>query len=259
MIEAIIAFLAGLLIGSFLNVCIHRLPRDLSIVQPRSFCPNCKRTIAWYDNIPLLSYALLRGRCRYCGQRIAIGYPVVELTTAVCFAICVGTLGPTLPALKWCVFSALLIALTATDFEQRILPNELTIGGTAAGLAFALVVPLYPGAEPLASFEASLLGAAVAGGSIWFVGWAYKKVRRREGMGFGDVKMIAMMGAFLGARDALLTMAAGSALGAIAGIAFIKIAGKDPSTYELPFGSFLGIAGLLVTVFIEVLGWPALG
>ena len=102
-------------------------------------------------------------------------------------------------------------------------------------------------------------GAALASGSIWFVGWAYKKVRQREGMGFGDVKMIAMMGAFLGAPNALLTIAAGSAFGAIAGIAFIKIAGKDPSTYELPFGSFLGIAGLLVTIFVEVLGWPALG
>jgi leader peptidase (prepilin peptidase)/N-methyltransferase len=257
----LLAFLAGLLIGSFLNVCIYRMPKDLSITRPsRSFCPNCERMIAWYDNIPVLSYLLLRGRCRSCKHPIPIRYLVVELTTGVVFAFCVTVLGPNLPALKWCVFSALLIALTAMDFEERILPNELTLGGTLLGLAMALVVPVHADTigfwlpSALASVGEAAFGAAIASGSIWFVGWAYKKVRKREGMGFGDVKMIAMIGTFLGAPYALLAVTAGSLFGAIAGIAFIVIARKDPSTYELPFGSFLGISALAVTLLGEVLG-----
>lgn len=261
MIPSVLAFLAGLLIGSFLNVCIHRMPRDLSIARPsRSFCPNCERTIAWYDNIPILSYLFLRGRCRACRARIPVRYLLVELSTGLVFAFCVAVLGPGLPALKWCVFSALLIALTATDFEERTLPNELTWGGLLIGLAFALFLPVHASTigvflpPALMSIGEAAFGAAITSASIWFVGWAYEKVRKREGMGFGDVKMIAMIGAFLGAPYALLTITAGSALGAIAGFAYIKITGKDPSTYQLPFGSFLGISALAVTMSGEVLG-----
>lgn len=256
----LVSLLAGLLIGSFLNVCIHRMPRDLSIVRPRSFCPNCKHMIAWFDNIPLFSYLLLRGRCRFCRNRISLRYPIVELATGLCFWFCVSAFGPTLTALKWCAFSALLIALTASDLEERILPNELTLGGTALGLILAFFVPVDAEtigvffAPPLASVIEAAFGAVVASGSIWFVGWAYKKIRHREGMGFGDVKMIAMIGAFLGARYAVLAVATGSLLGVISGIAYIVIAHKD-STYELPFGSFLGIAALGVALFNEVLGF----
>jgi leader peptidase (prepilin peptidase)/N-methyltransferase len=261
MILALIGFCSGLLIGSFLNVCIHRLPRDLSIVRPsRSFCPSCERTIAWYDNIPLLSYVLLGGRCRSCGQNIAIRYPLVELSTGLTFAFCVAVLGLSLSALKWCLFSALLTALTATDLEERILPNELTLGGTLIGLVLALFIPVHADTisvflpATFASLGEAAFGAAIASGSIWFVGWAYKKARKREGMGFGDVKMIAMIGAFLGAPYALLAVTAGSLFGAIVGIAFIVIARKNASTYELPFGSFLGISALGVSLFGEVLG-----
>src|ERR1039458_3022541 len=141
MTAAILAFLFGLLIGSFLNVCIYRWPRDLSVVRPRSHCPSCEKTIAWYDNVPLLSYALLGGRCRRCRARIAIRYPVVELLTGLCFSYFSWPLGPTLLVLKMCVFAALLTALLLCHLEERILPDELPLGGALAGLAFALFVP----------------------------------------------------------------------------------------------------------------------
>src|ERR1035438_8845959 len=142
MVEAIIAFLAGLLIGSFLNVCVFRLPRDLSVVQPRSFCPHCEKTIAWYDNIPVVSFLLLRGRCRHCQARILLRYPLVELATGLAFAVCVAALGVTLLAVKYAIFSAILIALIATDFEEHILPDEFTLGGTLIGLVLALFIPV---------------------------------------------------------------------------------------------------------------------
>ncbi|HLH43523.1 MAG TPA: prepilin peptidase [Bryobacteraceae bacterium] len=261
--EPIAAFLVGLLIGSFLNVCIYRLPRDLSIVGPRSVCPHCKRKIAWYDNIPLLSYVLLRARCRFCLHRIPMRYPLVELANGIAFALCVGELGVSLPAVKWSIFSALLLALIATDLEQRILPDELTLGGTLLGVALSLFVPLdsqtitllFAGMNWRAgSLMEAAFGAAIASAAIWFVGWAYQKLRRREGLGLGDVKMIALMGAFLGAPNALLAIAAGSAFGAVVSLLYIRFAGKDASTYQLPFGSFLGVGALAVAFAGEVAG-----
>ncbi|HEX5431112.1 MAG TPA: prepilin peptidase [Bryobacteraceae bacterium] len=255
----LLAFLIGLLIGSFLNVCIYRLPRDLSLSKPaRSFCPKCERTIAWYDNIPVLSFLLLRGRCRHCQTRIPLRYPLVELATGTAFALCVAALGMTPAALKYCIFSAILIDLIASDLEERILPDEFTLGGTALGLLLAAWVPMDPGIMGFLlpsslgprwiSVAESALGAAVCCGAIWFVGWAYEKLRHREGMGFGDVKMIAMIGAFLGLRLTLLTLIAGSLLGAVGGGAYILLARKKASTYELPFGSFLGAAAFLVAL-----------
>jgi leader peptidase (prepilin peptidase)/N-methyltransferase len=244
--ETVVAFLAGLLIGSFLNVCIYRLPRDLSVVAPRSYCPHCERTIAWYDNIPVLSFLILRGRCRHCRKRIPIRYPLVELATAIAFAICVASLGPSLAAVKWSVFSALLIALIATDLEERILPDEFTLGGTALGLIFAVLARFDP---HLISLKESAFGALIASGVLWLVGWLYKKIRHREGLGMGDVKMLAMMGAFLGAPDTLLAFIAGSAFGAVTGLAYILATRKDASTYQLPFGTFLGAAALAVALW----------
>ncbi|HEY7336076.1 MAG TPA: prepilin peptidase [Bryobacteraceae bacterium] len=258
--ETAIAFLAGLLIGSFLNVCIYRLPKDLSVVAPRSYCPQCERTISWYDNIPLLSYLLLKGGCRFCRARIPARYPAVELSTGIAFAICVGELGLSLAALKWCVFSAILIALIATDFEERILPDEFTLGGTVLGLVLAPFVPLsfetigifLPPLSPQAtSLIEAAFGAAVAAGSIWLFVWIYQKIRRREDMmGFGDVKMIAMIGAFLGAPNTFLAIGAGSLVGGVLGLLYIVLTRKDFSTYPLPFGSFLG-AGALAVAFVE--------
>jgi leader peptidase (prepilin peptidase)/N-methyltransferase len=259
--ETVLALLAGLLIGSFLNVCIFRLPRDLSVVRPRSFCPACEKTIAWYDNIPLLSFILLRGRCRHCSERILWRYPLVELATGAAFAVCVAALGVTPQAAKYSIFAAILITLIVSDMEERILPDEFTLGGIVIGLVFAWVVPLrpefaqviLPGWDPRwISVSEAALGAFFSSGSIWFVGWVYMKLRHREGLGMGDVKMIAMIGAFLGLKYALLTLIAASLFGAVGGLVYIFVTGKDASTYELPFGSFLGMAALSVAMFGEV-------
>jgi leader peptidase (prepilin peptidase)/N-methyltransferase len=266
MIDIVLAVAAGLLIGSFLNVCVFRLPRDLSVVRPRSFCPGCEHTIAWYDNIPIVSYIVLGARCRHCKARIPLRYPVVELSTAAAFGVCVAALGPSLAALKYCIFSAILITLIASDMEERILPDEFTIGGTVVGLVLALFVPMErPGdigfARLLLSSEVgwrwlslteSAIGAGLSAAMIWVVGWGYEKLRHREGLGFGDVKMIAMIGAFLGLRWALLTLIAASLFGSIAGLGYIFLTGKDASSYELPFGSFLGLAALAVAMFGDV-------
>jgi leader peptidase (prepilin peptidase)/N-methyltransferase len=258
---AILAFLFGLLIGSFLNVCIYRWPRDLSVVRPRSHCPSCEKTIAWYDNVPLVSYALLGGRCRRCRARIGIRYPVVELLTGLCFSYFVWKLGPTLLGLKMCVFAALLTALLFCDLEERILPDELTLGGALAGLAFALFVPPPDVTAQAVSWMAganltgradwlaeSALGAVLPAAFLWAGGWLYEKVRHREGLGFGDVKFMVMVGSFLGLRGALLTLLLGSLSGSILGYAYMLIARKDPKTYELPFGTFLSAAALVVGI-----------
>ena len=256
MLEPLLAVLAGLLIGSFLNVCVFRLPRDLSVVQPRSFCPGCEKTIAWYDNLPILSFLLLRGRCRNCHERIPIRYPIVELTTAVAFGMSVAAFGVSLNALKYCVFSAIMITLVATDIETQILPDEFTLGGAVLGVIFALLVPFPPGLMMLllagklsprwvAASEA-VFAAVVASGMIWFIGWIFEKLRHREGMGLGDVKMIAMIGTFLGLQATLLTLIAASLLGSVFGLAYAAVKRKDWRTHELPFGSFLGAAALLI-------------
>jgi leader peptidase (prepilin peptidase) / N-methyltransferase len=258
MIETILAFFAGLLIGSFLNVCVYRLPRDLSVVRPRSFCPHCEKMISWYDNIPVLSYLLLGAKCRSCRARIPLRYPIVELATAAAFAFCVAEFGLSLDALKFAIFSAILITLIASDLEERILPDEFTLGGTAIGLALSPLVPMTMDFAPflipnaswrLQSLTESAIGAAFTSGIIWLVGWLYEKIRHREGLGFGDVKMIAMIGAFLGLKAALLTLIAASLFGSIIGLGYIFLARKDASTYELPFGSFIGLAALVVAVF----------
>jgi leader peptidase (prepilin peptidase)/N-methyltransferase len=260
--EAILAFLFGLLIGSFLNVCIYRWPRDLSVVKPRSHCVACEKTIAWYDNIPLLSYVVLGGRCRHCHARISARYPVVELTTGLLFFYFVLTLGPTLAAAKMCIFAAMLVALSFSDLEERILPDEFTLGGTLVGLVFAAFVPvpditaqavywLLTRGEltgRMQSIAESALGAFLPALFLWGGGWLYFKIRHREGLGLGDVKLIAMVGSFLGLRGALGTLIIGSIAGSIIGYSYIKVTRQDPATYELPFGTFLGAAALLTAI-----------
>ena len=262
MIEALLAGLFGLLIGSFLNVCIHRLPRDLSVVTPRSFCPACEAPIAWYDNVPLVSFAVLRGKCRMCGNRISMRYPLVELLAGLYFFGVVFVHGLTPLALKYCLFGAILIALIFADLEERILPDEFTIGGTIAGVLIAALVPMDWGIAHLllmsvhnpaiVSVGESVFSALFCAGALWMVGALYQKLRHREGLGFGDVKMVAMIGAFLGLQGALLTMIVGSVVGSVAGVAYIWLARKEMSNYELPFGSFLGGAALSITFFGQV-------
>jgi leader peptidase (prepilin peptidase)/N-methyltransferase len=253
------AFLFGLLIGSFLNVCIYRLPRDLSVVRPsRSYCPHCGATIAWYDNVPLLSYVLLQGRCRSCRGRISARYPAVELLTGILFAAAVAEHGPSAAAAKTCLAAALLIGLIFADLEEFILPDEFTLGGLAAALVLAWFVPvedetasalvwLLGAPVPLVarSVVEAAAGAALPAALLWAGGVLYQKIRGREGMGFGDVKMMAMMGAFFGLRGALLAMIVGSVLGSVTGLLYIKLTGKDAATTHLPFGTFLGIGGLV--------------
>lgn len=261
MIEMTLAFVAGLLIGSFLNVCIFRLPRDLSVVKPRSFCPACEKTISWYDNIPLFSFVFLRGRCRQCQEPISLRYPLVELTTAVLFSTAVFQFGVTVLALKFAVFGAIIVALVATDIEERILPDEFTLGGAAVGLVLAWFAPLniglayliFPSTRniSLLSLAESAIGALVSGGAIWLVGELYYRFRKREGLGLGDVKMVAMIGAFIGLQGALLTLIAGSMLGGIGGLIYILLTGKNASTYELPFGAFLGASAMGIAIFGE--------
>ena len=259
MMEASIALLFGLLIGSFLNVCIYRWPLDLSVVKPRSHCTRCERTIAWYDNIPLLSFVVLGGQCRYCHARISFRYPVVELATGLLFFYWVFTIGLTLLAAKMCIFTGMLVALVFCDFEERILPDEFTLGGTLVGLVLAAFVPVpdatatmllwLVGVNPPERVRwvlESAMGAGLPAFFLWGGGWLYQKVRHREGLGLGDVKLIATVGAFLGMRNALATLIIGSVSGSILGYAYIKFTHKDASTYELPFGTFLGLAALIL-------------
>lgn len=264
MMEALAALLFGLLIGSFLNVCIYRMPRDLSVVRPRSYCPSCEHPIAWYDNVPILSYFVLRARCRHCAAPIPARYPVVELLTGALFFAIVLELGVTPVAGKLCLLSAALVALTFADLEERILPDEFTLGGLAAGIALAWFIPVpdFLGGTILglygvelsprsASLAEAVFGAIVPAGFLWLAGYIFEKLRHKEGLGFGDVKMLAMIGAFLGIRGSLLVLVVGSVLGSVIGLIFIFLTRKDASSYELPFGTFLGAAAVAVSLYLH--------
>ena len=271
MLEALVALLFGLLIGSFLNVCVYRLPRDLSVVRPRSYCPACEHPIAWYDNVPVLSYVLLGARCRNCRNRIPLRYPVVELLTGLLFFYYLLRLGPTAMAAKYCLLGALLVGLLFSDLEERILPDEFTLGGTLAGLVLSWFIKVQDitahaifwilgiridAASPVMSFAESVIGAGIPAFFLWLGGYVYEKIRKREGMGLGDVKMMLMIGAFLGLRDSLLTLIIGSVLGSVVGYLYIRVTHKEASTYELPFGTFLAFGALVVTLIgPTVLEW----
>lgn len=257
MMELLLALMIGLLLGSFLNVCIYRLPRDLSVVRPRSHCPQCERTIAWYDNVPVLSYLLLKAKCRHCGARISWQYPVVELLTGLLFAAAVWRYGGwNLLSLKLALFSFLLIGLVFTDWDARILPDEFTKSGIVLGLLFAVWVPfdfgfghlLLPFAwdDRWKSVIDAALVAAIAGGSFWLLGEIYYRVRQREGLGFGDVKLVAMIAAFYGFHGFALATLAGSLAGTLLGGIYILWRREDAASYELPYGTFLGVAALVV-------------
>ncbi len=256
--EIVVAALFGLLFGSFLNVCIFRLPRDLSVVHPRSRCLACGHGIAAYDNIPVLSYFLLGARCRHCRSSIHWRYPVVEAVMAVLFGVGVWAWGPTAHAAKFALFAFLQVGMIFSDLETRLLPDEFTKGGLIAGLLFALFVPMKMGLMgvflpqswsrffPLAD---AAMGAAVLSGSFWSIAYVYSKVRHKEGLGFGDVKMVAMIGAFQGVAPALMTVFIGCISGTVLGMGYVYFAKKDFGTYEIPFGSFLGAAALIVSVW----------
>lgn len=264
-----VALLLGLIIGSFLNVCIVRIPRGESIVRPASHCIGCGRAIRPYDNIPLVSWLVLRGRCRACKTPISWMYPAVELATGLLFVACAAAFGPTLEAAKWALLSALIVVLVATDIRERTLPDKVNFFGLAAAIAISGFLPPvgrvagwlsdrmfeFPPPAPILSIADSLLGALVGGGLLWIVAEGYFRLRGREGMGLGDVKMMAMVGAFVGLERALLAILIGSLLGSVIGLAFIAIFRKQRD-YELPFGAFLGAGTLLVVFFgTRMLDW----
>jgi leader peptidase (prepilin peptidase) / N-methyltransferase len=228
------AFAFGLAFGSFLNVCIYRLPRGLSVVAPRSACPNCERAIPFYENVPVIGWLALRGRCRGCKQPISPRYLVIELLIGLLFAVCFVQFGPTVTAVKYCVFGFLVLGLIFTDAETFLLPDKMTLPGLALGLSFSLFVPvndlvaqLLPGLVSLPNAEVSwrllsladaLAGAAVGASFIYGAGAIYLRARGVEGMGFGDVKLMAMIGAFLGVKLTVFTLFAASLAGSLFGM-----------------------------------------
>lgn len=255
---AVFLFVVGLCVGSFLNVCIHRLPKGESVVRPRSRCPRCQHPIAAYDNIPLLSYLVLRGRCRHCAAAISPLYPLVEVLTGGVLLLAYQRFGLSAPALKATVLAAGLLVLIFTDLRDRLLPDRVTFPGVAAGLLFAFWVPVEDGTAALLlrlvgnstlssillSVTDALLGGLLGAGLLFVLGEVWYRLRRVEAMGLGDVKMMAMVGLFFGVKLTVLTLLLGSLLGSLVGGAFILLAKKD-SRYELPLGSFLGVGALV--------------
>jgi leader peptidase (prepilin peptidase)/N-methyltransferase len=262
-------FLMGLIIGSFLNVCILRIPAGLSVVRPSSRCPKCHAEIKAYDNIPVLSWLVLGGKCRGCKTKISPMYPAVEFLTGVLFVVCYLLFGESLAMVKWSLLSALLVVLTATDIRERILPDVVNLSGFVIGILFSFfMVPTdgaslwlsnlmfeFPPPRAVLSVVDALMGAAVGAGLLWIVGEGYFKLRGKEGMGLGDVKMMGMVGAFFGVKRTLLTVLFGSLLGSVIGIVIIAVSRKGRD-YELPFGAFLGLGALLVIYFgTPLLNW----
>lgn len=253
----------GLVIGSFLNVCIYRIPLRKSIVRPRSSCTRCNTQIPFYDNIPVLSWILLRGRCRFCGAPISFQYPFVELLTGAVFFVCGLHWQFTPPTYVNSLFLSVVIILIFTDYHHQILPNVLTKGGTIVGILLChfqdRTIYMYPKEplwkitaglfeEPVASavipWVGSICGAVVGWGVLWIVGRGYQMIRKRDGLGLGDLKMMAMVGAFLGWPLTFLTIFAGSFLGLLVGI-YLIIFHKQNLQAKLPFGVFLGIGAAL--------------
>jgi leader peptidase (prepilin peptidase)/N-methyltransferase len=235
---AILVTIFGVAVGSFLNVCIHRLPLRESLAFPASHCPSCRTPIKPYDNIPLVSYVVLRGRCRACGASISMQYPIVEFTTGAVF-LAAFLLFDSPIIYQRLLFACAMIVLFVVDLEHRILPDVITLPGIALGLLFSFFMP--PG------WRDSLIGLVVGGGSLWLMGEAYFRIRREEGMGFGDVKMLAMIGAFLGWKLMLLTLLMGSFIGSVIGVGMIASKRGDMK-YALPFGTFLAVGALVASV-----------
>jgi leader peptidase (prepilin peptidase)/N-methyltransferase len=281
-------FLFGIIIGSFLNVCISRIPEGLSIVSPGSRCPRCLKPIKPYDNIPVFGWLILRGKCRNCGLPISPMYPLVEFATGLIFVLTYYEYDVSLLTLKWLIFSCLIIVLVVTDFRVRLLPDLVNFPGLAMGLVFAFRVPISDSTAGTLFFLLgfrnflfqsdlffnvmnAVLGALVGSMLLWGAAALYKLVRKRDGMGMGDVKMMAMVGAFLGPRGAFLTILLGTLLGSVIGLLWIGIlylfgwkrevaarAAKRglgsvaalrwtiASQYQLPLGTFLGVGALAV-------------
>jgi leader peptidase (prepilin peptidase)/N-methyltransferase len=210
------ATLVGACVGSFLNVCITRWPEGLSVVRPRSRCPRCQRGIAWFDNIPIVSWLVLRGKCRGCGLPISPLYPSVELLTAAIWFLSAYHFGPSFVALRFAIFATLLLGVAVTDLHTYTIPDGFTVTGFLFLLAAAIAGSLLAEQGPFAGPWDAFLGACVGAGAISIVGWLGEAALKKEAMGFGDVTLMAMIGAALGPELALLTVFVGAAIGAVA-------------------------------------------
>jgi leader peptidase (prepilin peptidase)/N-methyltransferase len=245
-----VLFVLGAIVGSFLNVCIVRLPHEKSVVTPRSHCVHCQKTIPWYDNVPFFSYLLLRGRCRFCGKKISPRYFLVELITALTFFGFYQYYGPKIVLLPYLVMACGFIVATFVDFEHRIIPDEVSVGGMLAGLVFSLLIPQLHDVVSLGrpwymnhvhSLGLSVLGVLAGGGSIYFMGLLGDFLFKKESMGGGDVKLLAMVGAFLGWEMAILAFFIAPFFGAVFGI-IEKLRTKDTA---IAYGPFLVLGALI--------------
>ena len=267
---AAIFFVLGICIGSFLNVCIYRIPLEMPVYRPsRSFCPECKHVIAWYHNLPLLSYLMLRGKCAYCGKRFAVRYFLVEALVGMLFLLvflkyaggtCGAPLGLTgmddgrLVPIYWLAMCGLVLG-TFVDFEHLIIPDRVTLGGIVAGLALSPLVPAMHNQETwLGGLIQSVVGAALGWGILWTLGFVGKLVFRKDAMGFGDVKLAGAMGAFLGWRAILFCLFVSSFLGAIVGVSLV-LAGRKEMGSRIPFGPYLALAAAIWILW----GWNLWG
>ena len=245
---SIISIILGAMVGSFLNVCIIRLPKEESIIVPGSHCPHCKTHIKFYDNIPLISYLLLGAKCRYCHEPISIQYPLIEGIAAVSSLLLFIKFGPSLSYLFYFSFIAALITITVIDLFHQIIPDVISLPGIGIGLLASLVIPHQ-------TFYNSLIGTLCGGGSLFLVATLYQWWFKREGMGGGDVKLLAMIGAFLGWKSVILTILLSSLIGSITGIMIMVLKGKD-FKYAIPFGPFLSV-GAVISLFYqnEIISW----
>jgi leader peptidase (prepilin peptidase)/N-methyltransferase len=246
-IYAIVVAVFGLAVGSFLNVCIHRIPRGESLLYPPSRCPGCGVPLRWFDNVPVVGYLWLRGRCRACRTSISLRYPVVEILTMAVFLLHYAMFGWSALLAVRLVFACALIVLFAIDLEHHLLPNVITLPGIAVGLLVSLFLPPF--------FVDALIGALVGGGALWLIGEAYFRFSGQEGMGGGDVKMLAMVGAFLGWKSVVLTLVLSSVAGSVIGVLLI-LTRRGGLKHELPYGTFLALAALAASLVGErVIAW----
>ncbi len=237
----------GAVVGSFLNVCVYRWPLGQSVVRPRSRCPGCGNPIAWYDNVPIASWLVLRGRCRTCGEHISAQYPLVELATALLWLAAAARFGPSIEGLRMATFLTLLLGIALTDARHMVIPDQLSLGGMVLGLALAAI----PGGM---SPVAALLGAATGYAFFWLVKILAEKAFRKPALGVGDIHMMAMIGAFAGVSGALLTVLLGSLLGLLVGVPLNWWRGRLTllGTY-LPLGTFLAIGAAITYTWGDTL------
>ena len=237
----IFSFFFGLIWGSFLNVCIHRLPREESLWRKSSHCPHCEKPVHWFWNIPILSFIWLRGRCGYCQASISLQYPLVEIASGLLFLALFLNYEASLHFLAYAIFASSLLVLSVIDLQHRIIPDEVSLPGIVLGFLASFITHDI-------SWQQSLLGIMAGGGAFFLIAFAYERITKREGLGGGDVKLLAMMGAWLGVESILIIIVISSALGSLVGI-FLMLFHRRSMQTAIPFGPFLAFAGLLYLFF----------